>query len=93
MRVLLRRNMFSSSSKSCSKAGPKPEIKFFQGYMRSEHVLARIALIDTATWKEKSTFFRVEAVGKVRPLYCSRRMPVKIWDEDDLTWPDLSADF
>ena len=35
----------------------------------------------------KSAFIRVEAVGKVRPLYCSQKIKLKVHDDDDLTWP------
>ncbi|MEM2251390.1 MAG: bis-aminopropyl spermidine synthase family protein [Candidatus Hadarchaeales archaeon] len=36
----------------------------------------------------KSTFFRAEAVGKVRPIHCSKHIRVRVWDEDDITWPN-----
>jgi len=60
------------------------------GFPYEEPLLKRLkfryTLRPNVAWY-KSTFFRVEAVGRVRPLDCLRRIGVKVWDEDDLTWP------
>jgi predicted methyltransferase len=36
----------------------------------------------------KSTFIRVEAVGRLKPLDSSKKIELKVHDGDDVTWPE-----
>ncbi len=60
------------------------------GFPYEEEILKRLKfkydLPPNVDWY-KSTFFRVVAVGRVKPPACSRRISLRVHDSDDVTWP------